>query len=227
MTPSWLDPLTEQPRTKVEVTKADFVVGSVNKLLSLGCNISQAVGVTANAVLESGWGQSLYNHNPFGWKINSTYAKAYKQRTGESAKWFRARGHVRSGDSPEVYYRVFDDYIQAYEEWLGNFVPRSSSDKHRYHQTGKLFWSGGDWFPSLIERGYKGEVTKANPGPSIANHLDLEERVMDMWVQSKLGVAVDGKFGAKSRKALADFQKSQGINANGELDSETLSRLSR
>lgn len=223
--PSWLDPSTEQPRTKIEVSKAEFVLGSLDKLLSLGCTLHQAIEVTGNAVLECGWGQSLYNHNPFGWKINSTYAKAFKTRTGASPAWFRAKGHVKSGDAPEVYYRVFGDYIQAYEEWLLNFVPKESNPKHRYHQTGKLFWSGGDWFPALIEAGYKGRVTKANPAPSIQTHKLIGLVVMSMWVQSKLGVTVDGDFGTKSRKALADHQKSKGLNPTGLVTDEVLQSL--
>ena len=88
--PKWLDPKSEVPKTAPPHDRAAFVVGTMERLLELGCDPRQAAGVTANAANESAWGRSIYCGNGFGWKITSSYAASFKQRTGESAPWCAA-----------------------------------------------------------------------------------------------------------------------------------------
>lgn len=239
--PKWLDPKSEVPKTAPPHDRAAFVVGTMERLLELGCDPRQAAGVTANAANESAWGRSLYCGNGFGWKITSSYAASFKQRTGESAPWWRAPGNLSSGDAPEVYYRVFGekgadgvwrfDFEGALSEWLERFVPRPDRTPAPaprgvdYRRCGRLFWTGGAWFPELIRVGYKGPVTRAAPARSIAEHDSIVKTVLTFWAQSRLGVKVDGNWGPVSARAAAALQQAHNLPPTGKVDGGLLEAL--
>lgn len=252
--PSWLDPKTEQPFHTENIPKDQFVLGCMAKLMTIGCDPLQAAGVTSNAVNEAAWGKAVVCGNAFGWKITRSFADNYKTQMGKSAPWWKAKGHVESGDPEWCFYRVFPSFSEALPEWVKKFTPKSSElplpphppakDSYRYRKTGEVFWAGGDWFPELIQAGYKGPVTQAKPDASIAEHQSIKKTVLAMWVQSRLNIlegpaihqyqidnkkpvtgvlVVDGKIGAMSIAIIKSFQKHHNMAQTGTVD-ETLVR---
>lgn len=210
MTDQWTGPLQDPPfwlNPDLEWTEADepekydkahFVIRCIAILLDLGCNIEQAIGVTANAVAETGWGKHYRANNLGGVKAN-------RNNTSANDRWWRALGHERSGDSHTCFYKAFHDFKFFFTYWLQVFAPRpGTAPKSRYRKTGEEFWAGRPWFDDLIVAGYKGEVTKMHPDASIEAHGEIVEIISRMWLQSKVGVDVDGKWGVKSQAAAAE-----------------------
>lgn len=228
--PSWLDPATEV-LAEHEPPKADkypFALRCVDVLLAMGLTHQQAFEVAANAVVETGWGQHYRAFNLGGWKIRKDFVDAYLKKFGRSPKWWRAPGNKSSGDRPWCYYRGFDSIEEFFAAWLETFVPKPGArKKSRYLKTGEEFWAGRPWFDDLIEAGYKGAVTKKSPEGSIHGHDALTAKIRVLWAQRALGVAIDGKFGPKSRAALVKFQHGAGLEAHGRLDEPTLAKLTR
>lgn len=209
--PHWLDPKSEvvgwqspwKNLEKLEIAPL-FVSASFVALLELKPTLplSGIIGIIANAVVESGWGHSFQCWNVGGWKI-----KERDTKINARAKWFRAPGNRTSGDPPWCYYKSFDSLKEFYKLWIEKFVPQDSETTNRYHETGKQFWNdktGTKWFPELIKAGYKGEVTKANPLPSIRSHEQIKEKCLVYLIQGKLGVEVDGYWGERSGRALGE-----------------------
>jgi hypothetical protein len=93
-----------------------------------------------------------------------------------------------------------------FEEWVNQFVPKSGTvlEEHRYKATGEAFWSStpSSYFPLIIQAGYKGEVTKANPENSIKAHKQIRDRCKIILIQYLLKVKPDGSWGDLSQKAL-------------------------
>lgn len=235
--PSWLDPKTkivtsDQPPSYVALDDKRkaivFIMISFCSLASLSKTIShdQIISVIANSIVETGWGRKWKGWNFGGWKINKSDVDAFKaQNNGVCPPWWEAPGHVKSGDPEMCYYRGFPGPRSYYDQWLKRFVPKQSNESHRYHKTGAAFWDNKDWFPELIQAGYKGAVTKANPKPSIDSHELIVHSVKNRLGQMLLGLDPDGSWGSKSKAACESFQRVHSINPTGNLDERTLNLL--
>ena len=217
--PSWLNPNVERPFHKEGLTKEQFVLGCMTCLLHIGCDPFQSAGVTANTCNEAAWGSAVVCGNAFGWKITQNYADHYRIKNGKPAPWWKAPGHVASGDPEWCFYRAFESYTEGLPEWLSAFTPKPSElpivptppakDSYIYRQTGEAFWSGGDWFPLLCKAGYKGPITKAKPDASIAEHKSIVHTVLAMWAQSRLTFQV--------QSAITDYQIEQKLKVTNRL----------
>lgn len=250
--PSWLDVSKEvvgpgQPREIAVLNGYDMVTGIKNPkhvktvartewfiticmetLLGVGLTMNRAFEVTANAVVETGWGEHWKGWNMGGWKIWETDVQKAKRSGKLCPGWWRAPGHINSGDPEWCFYRTFSGPDMFFKEWLERFVPKVSSDKHRYHRTGLLFWEQpqlAPWFPELIQAGYKGEVTKANPNKSISSFNNIVIRSQTILAQKLLKVEADAVWGQKSKQACASFQGQSGMLPTGNLTKETLTLL--
>lgn len=222
--PSWLDPATEiknpdQPEWFVKLSDRDKAAQMSTLCVEFfikqqGMTSEQALEATANAISETGWFRHWRGNNMGGWKTNEPYVKEYKRIHGEQCpRWWRAPGHIASGDPPVVYYRGYDKVEDFLSAWVERFVPRGTSVPvtHRYYKTGKAFWAGSpSWFKELCLAGYKGPVTQANPGGSIAAFAQIIERARKIVAQSILGVTPDAAWGPSSAKALQSFLGSDG-----------------
>lgn len=248
----WTEPKRPPPgwlKTDDEITHEDvhrypvdrFVVECMEACLRLGCDVQQAAGVTANARNESANGQSYRCFNLGGWKITKAYADKYRaMHDDKGPPWFRAPGNkasgatpkdLRGGDPPWCFYRVFESLDDFLAEWLKHFVPRPADPApyKAYRHCGELFWAGVEWFPALIDVGYKGQNTRENPTASIVEHHDLVHTSVIRWAQARLGspLVVDGRWGPKSRSMCLVFQKRYGLAASGEPDAATLAKLAQ
>jgi hypothetical protein len=229
--PKWLDPSARVTGSEPPKLSRDaFPVMCVDVLLSLGCPIVGACEIAANAITETGWGQEYAHNNLGGWKCSQGAASRYLARTGSPMPWWSTHGNVGTGDSKTVFYRAFPSIRDFFAEWLLTFVPKPGTvgPTHLYRRTGEAFWAKEPWFPLLVAAGYKGPRTRAKPDKSIADHVSLTKSAATRWAQSRLGVTVDGKWGPKSRAALAAFQRAHAIiprGAVGEFDALTLAYL--
>ena len=201
--PSWLNPKMEVMWWKEDGTSQEsfnqFLMASFNSLRGVAPTIplKSIVEVLSNSMVETGRGARAVGHNLGGWKLR-------KQGATQETRFWRAPGHVASGDEAVCYYQVFDSDAAFYQTWLTKFVPKETSEK-RYKECGKLFHEGKDWFPALIQGGYKGEVTKANPDASIRSHQAMTNEMCVRLVQMLAGIAdksVDGDWGAGTSAAV-------------------------
>jgi len=225
--PFWLEPSREVTAADEppKMSRGAFVVACIVALLSLGLTLRQALGIAANTMNETGWGRFFRAFNLGGWKIWKFSARA---ADGTPRRWWRALGNKGSGDPQTCFYRAFDSIAQFFAEWVRTFVPDvdpASKPNGRYWKTGQQFWAGEEWFDDLIAAGYKGDVTRRRPEPSIRQHEQITKTLLVMWAQHLLGVAVDGKWGAKSKAACEQFQMQHGLDVSGMLDEETLNLL--
>jgi len=220
--PFWLNPALEvtSANDAPKLSVAEFLIQSVDALRAAGCSFDQAVNVTANAVNETGWGRYYRGWNLGGWKITKGTAN---NPDGTPRRWFRALGNKSSGDPQTCFYRAFGSLQEFYEAWLLQFVPKHGTG--RYKKTGEQFWAGEEWFDDLIAAGYKGDVTRRNPRPSMAAHEKIIGSVVTYYCQRKLGVVADGKWGARSRAACMVYQADHGLPETGQLDDETIRKL--
>lgn len=227
--PSWLSLATEVTGPEPPRMARDaFPVACVDTLLSLECPLEGAFEIAANAIVETDWGQQYRAHNYGGVKATKGWAETYKLRTGRAAPWWRAHGNKSSGDSQTVFYRGYVSMADFFTEWLLTFVPRPGSvgPTHRYRKTGAAFWSRSTpWFPLLVAGFYKGAKTAAKPGDTLADHVSLTASARIRWVQCRLGVDVDGKWGRQSRTHCAHWQALHGLPTTGEADAATCAAL--
>lgn len=225
--PAWLDPASEVKGPTTHLSKAVFIATCIAALLRLGCSIAQALGVVANALNESAWGQSYRGDNLGGWKISKAGALNYLKLHGHPARWWRAPGNKSSGDPPWCFYWAFDSLEDFLGQWLTHFVPKPDAPDPFgiYRACGTAFWSGGDWFRAMVHAGYKGPVTRANPEPSCREHASLVHSAATWWAQGQLGLEVDGAWGPASAAACRAFQGAHGLPATGVLDDATLDAL--
>ena len=230
--PSWLDLLTEikqpdQPEWFSILNNERKAVEFIH--LSLFClyplvdnNIERAFQVCSNSISETGWGKTWRGWNFGGWKVRQSWVEQYKQdHQGTNPSWFRALGHVKSGDAPVVFYRGFNSPEEFYQEWVNKFVPRISTTDHRYHKTGKQFWLTEDdkWFLELCLAGYKGEVTQAKPEKSCKDFKQIVKRAKTVFVQDLLKIDPDGKWGNISKQTskeanLVELLQGHWLNVN-------------
>lgn len=237
--PSWLDPSKEVTERSGDrpAEGGPFVVAAMKAVLALGVTPHQAAGVVANAINETGWGAKYKAWNCGGWKITRKYAERHP-----GALWWRAPGNRDAGDKPWCYYRAFESFNGYFGEWVEHFVPKPGIDRDGdgdvdeddergrsslYREAGDKFWAGENWFPSLIQGGYKGPVTKARPAGSIREHASLVRSALTRWAQSVIGVEPDGEWGPLSREACAAWQVAHELPADGELTDVTIETMGR
>lgn len=240
--PAWLSQSAEKSLelSYTYPTKAAFVGACMSSLL-LTFDPIRAAEIASNAVVETGWGRACYHNNAGGWKITSSYAKAYKKEHNVDPPWWKARGNVDSGDPDWCFYRTFPTLNDFFQEWVDRFIPRPRTvdSSHRYKTTGEVFWSqdpygNHHWFGELILAGYKGSVrtrelialrAKGDPDrihKSVSGHLYLVQEVLEIWAQLKLGLDPDGAWGPKSQAKCKSFQATKGLPPTGILDEATL-----
>jgi hypothetical protein len=225
-----LSPATEQTHwQKPAIDIHRFIARCVDVLLALDVPIAGAIGIVANVISEIGWDMEFAFWNLGGVKATRGWAERYKARTGRDAPWWRTHGNVGTGDGQTVFYRAYASLEDFLDEWVRTFVPRPGSVPvgWLYARCGEVFWSGGEWFPEMVARGYKGPKTTAKPERAIRDHESLEQAATVRWAQSRLGVVVDGEWGSKSEAACLAFQRARGLGALGRIDVVTLSALSR
>ena len=182
---------------------SEFIVTSLLILKKFGLNLRESAWVVANTCGESARGQRSRGNNYGGVKA----IKGYK------GKWYQAPGHTKSGDAPICYYRVWDSIEAFYEYWVKVYIPKvtvpgPAEKTANYKLCGYYFWKGEytKAFDAMIGAEYKGPMTRDIPerrAGSTARHASLIEEVIVVYLQHKLGVVADGKFGPKSKAALA------------------------
>lgn len=197
---------------------------------------NQLIEIAANAAVETGHGQKWSGNNWGGVKINRTYVSDYKEKHGTSPKWYKDAGHIASGDQSVVYYVYFESPQDYATYWLQKFVPIDYSKEEqteetkrtRYYKTAKAFWTNSTftdksqhWFYELCVSGYKGEVTKKDPGPSVDTLFNCKSRVKTMLSQLLLGLSPDNAWGNKSKEKCKEFQTAHGLSPSGILTDET------
>jgi hypothetical protein len=155
-------------------------------LRGLGVPDWQACHAVAIAVLETGWGKHARGGNLGGVKCRRDIAEWYLRVLGVAMPWYRAAGHITSGDPPEVYYVAFPDAETFWRFWLARYVGAHPTDRPAhptvdYSEAGDRFWRDDPtWIDALIGAGYRGSVTQNNPAKraaSCAGHQSLVRRV--------------------------------------------------
>lgn len=236
--PGWLVPSRElhlappAPVADEDAVAATFITAAFNALRGARVPPWQAFEIIGTYCLEATWGRarSVALGNLAGVKAKHHRTEAYRALTGRTQGWYRAPGHVASGDAPEVIYLAYDSVPQFVRLWLAEFVgpdadtPPSSP---LYTRAGALLWARyAEWIDELIAGGYRGERTAAAPAASIAAHHGIVRRVRVLWAQSRLGVRADGRWGSASRAALAAFQGPMpGLLDPGDLDDPAIALL--
>jgi hypothetical protein len=188
--PGWLEPAAELPLpAKGPKLPRAFVRGQDATLRTLGVPEWQRWELIAIAAAETGWGSSAARQasNLGGQKVKADVAAWHRRRMGTPLRWFRAAGHVKSGDKPEVIYCAFDSdatyWRLAMERVFGTAV--AAPWMERYREAARLLWAGSpEWFPALLAAGYRGSVTAAAPARSIASHRSIVARVRALLATS-------------------------------------------
>ena len=222
--PFWLNPAREVTAAMEppKLGRGAFVVRCLTALLAEDCSLDQAMGVAGNTMNETGFGKYYRGNNLGGvkiWKFSATNAD------GSPRAWWRALGNKSSGDPQTCVYRAYASFEAFFHEWLRVFTPKvdpTGKPNGRYWKTGQQFWAGEPWFDDLIAAGYKGEVTRQNPEPSIHAHDAIIKILVVIWGQHLLGVDPDGAWGPKSHAACVAYQTAHGLTPTGDLDGPTL-----
>lgn len=242
--PTWLDATKEVDKNNPATPTGDKMFlemdeKSAKALFLLVClaavmradpavTIKKAIEVVANSVVETGWGKKWVKYNFGGWKITRADVEAFRAaNNGQSPEWWKAAGHVKSGDAPVVFYQTFASPDAFFKAWLLRFVPKNKKvGEHRYAKTGAKFWlDDPTWFEEMCLAGYKGEVTAANPGPSVATHNNVIITMKPLIAQRLLGVTPDGVWGKDTIAACQKFQSTHGLSVTGTLTVQTFSKL--
>lgn len=234
-----------------------FVNDLMDLFESVGCDREQAVVLTANSYHETGGGAEVHCENYGGVKTKPSNVKG--------RGWFTKYGHVNSGDAPVVAYVDFlspEDYaIYALNTFAPKpepseangwpDVPRTDAD---YRPAGKAFWRVGgtpisEWYPRIIDAGYKGELTKTVEQRRKAS-IDSFNIICDTvrrlhanpfqdpkHLQSGLSFIgyvdsggrtvpyyegkIDGMIGPVSKTAISAFQRASGLPQTGSYTNTT------
>lgn len=237
--PKWLDPTAEinvndhhEAYQKLDDTMKSvvFILSSYQALHKADASLTpeQIFWIIGNSIAETGWGRYYRGNNFGGWKIDKDFAEGYKKKTGHSALWWQAPGHIASGDEPICYYRGFANPSDFYSEWLLKFVPKHGKSGERYTKTGNAFWNDHveSWFYELCVSGYKGDVTAANPYKSVNDWKNILYLARVRVAQYLLRLTVDSNWGPKSQAACKTFQKQHGLTlAYGQPTIDVLAAL--
>jgi hypothetical protein len=203
--PFFLNPVREIVQEPPHPDLVTFVLLVLTTLLGLGCSLDHALGIASNTMLETGWGR-FYK----GWNLGGVKVK--KEWMTDETWWWRAPGHIESGDPPWCYYMGFTSMAAFFLFWLNRYVRATTG---RYRKCSEQFQAGAEWFDDLIDAGYKGEVTRMNPEPSLERHEVIIDTLGRFWAQHTVDVKVDGEWGPKSRVAALAWQKRKGVEETG------------
>jgi hypothetical protein len=183
--PPWADPAREvTPPPARRRDDAEWTGRLLTLLAALPLSTWQRYELAAISALETGWFDSpaVELNNWGGSKLKEDIAARYLRRHGRPMRFFRALGHVKSGDQPVVWYAVWDSALQYWTDWLARHVgtgPGVEPLAATYAEAGRRFWTQDPtWIAALIEGGYRGTVTKAKPAGSIAGHRAIVARCM-------------------------------------------------
>lgn len=220
--PFWLKPEMEVTERRPPLERGAFIVQCVEALLAMDLTVAQAISVVAFIISEIGWQLKFRAWNLGGVKITKRTAT---NPDGSPRQWWRALGHRKSGDPHTCFYRAYASLLAYLREWVNNYVPKAPNTG-RYGVTGARFRAGLDWYPAIIDAGYKGPVTKEDPEKSLAGLRSLVNEVSEYWAQHLLGgLKVDGAWGPKSRERCKAWQAEHGLPVTGELDAATKALL--
>lgn len=175
--PAWVDPALEVTDTDVHyISPEQFVTAALEQLAALGCPRGRAIEVVAHCGTECKFGRRAAGNNLGGVKLSRTDVRA-ALREGHPLSWWRRAGHLEAGDGEVCYYRAFLDETAFWAHWLRRFVPRTAAaaERDRYIETGRLFWSTGDWFVAMLRAGYRGPVRQAELEQLVAAGRDPAE----------------------------------------------------
>lgn len=233
--PAWLDPAMEVSARGAPCNIHEWHVQTVDLALGLGCDIEQALSVTAYFSVETEGGKHIVGN---GWgqvKITKNFAEMYKKQCGENSSWWRdAQGHC---------YRAYKSYEDFLRRWLLIYVPcppksvelpvfpvladfrRAGAHFHRWQSPSHVVWDFARWFLELLMAYSGGLLSEAKAKHQWHELLRVEESVKRAWVQSRLDVPMNSIFWTQSHAALAQFQHSQGMEALGQFDLPTLRAL--
>lgn len=232
--PSWLDVATEITTRDDFGTPAEWTVGLIEFLRTLGVPAFLGFGLAGHFNLESGFGQHIQGFNLGGVRASKGWAEQYRTTRGKPAPWWRADRH---GASECTYYRGYDTLTEFLTTWLMHYVPKPqpgaalpapATSHPNYARTGWMFWHyDAGWFAAMLAEGYRGEDTRANPLPSITTWEDLTRTAGVMWTQKQLGVAVDGQAGTQTLDAIRAYRTRKGLPSAGVIDRATTEALER
>jgi hypothetical protein len=197
--PSWLDPASEIPRpapipkpasraARVAMRRA-FVAAQDKALRALGVDAFVRAELIAIAITECADGRSAGAQvaNYGGAKVKQDIAAWHLRSRGHPMAWFRAAGHVKSGDAPEVLYCAFGSADAYWSMALARVFGTAIAEpwERRYRETARRLWAhDSEFVAALIAAGYRGGVTQRNPGASIAAHYALAAEVRGMLARA-------------------------------------------
>jgi peptidoglycan hydrolase-like protein with peptidoglycan-binding domain len=121
---------------------------------------------------------------------------------------------------------VPDVLIRIHPEWRGHryFVVRDEiiivDNSHKIVSVVPVGSSGG----AQLDNRDRGSASVRSGG---AMNLSVEEirEVQQVLVREGFDVEVDGKLGPKTHEALISFQRKNGLQATGQIDSQTVTKL--
>lgn len=184
----WLDPAAEVPapaaRPRDDAGCARALLDALATLLPTRALRAE---VAAIAVLETGWCRSpaVTLHNFGGSKAKRDIVERYRREHGRSMRWFRARGHINSGDAPWVFYAVWDSAVDYWRDWLRRHLGTAPGVRPLagiYAETAARFWRRSrTWIDALIDAGYRGRVTAGDPArraAAIRGHHSIVARIL-------------------------------------------------
>jgi hypothetical protein len=105
---------------------------------------------------------------------------------------------------------------------------RSHFTRFALFGSGYYFWDGGYWYPAY---GYDSGYNTYDYNEPIYGYNDLDPRQVVSSVQTelqRLGYyrdAVDGQMGPRTRAAIANFQRDNGLSITSAIDGPTLNSL--
>lgn len=206
-----------------------FVAYFFERLLSLGLPAQLAFEVTAHLAKETGFGRYYQGNNFGGWKTTADWARAFERRFGRPAPWWRAEGHLASGDQPTVFYRAYPSIEAFLLDWIDRFIPRpGTAPGAKYEETGRLAWSGGNWYRELMLQGYSGPNREADPDPAVEQLAGLARQARALYGQYKLGrTPASLSLDEADRQAVLAAQASLGVPATGTVDDATAVAMAR
>ena len=240
--PSWLDAAGEVPHPVREVhPRNTFVPELVEAFRVLGVDVLRAFQAAGPIIYETGWGEGardakgnpigVVGNNFGGVKATPGWAASVLERTGQPARYYRARGNKGTGDTPVVWYRWYPDLAAFLAPWLLSYLPKPGAPSELYRRAGELFWTrpADDlaWFSEQMQRGYRGPNNVDNPGRAhaIRDQDTIARLTRAHWAQAQLGVTSDGKWGPASVAAAESYQRAHELQVTGQPDDDTARQL--